>query len=88
MYYINTNENTKPFHFNSFLVWKAQLILLCIYSKGDIFARKVTWYFISVYIINVHYFCIYINCAQLLVWCFFPNFNYMYMHEKEFIISN
>ena len=89
--------NTKPFHFNSFLVWKARFILLiyfilhllcvvawpdspeqmssslaypassssrascactCSHSKGhgyfhmwryQVFARKLTWYFIGVY---------------------------------------
>ena len=47
--------NTKPFHFNSFLVWKAWFI--CSHSKGDIFTcediKFSHEYFIDVYIINI-----------------------------------
>ena len=37
---------TKPFHFNSFLVWKTRFT-----HTYEVFARKLTWYFIGVYII-------------------------------------
>ena len=35
--------NTKPFHFNSFLVWKAGL--LCSHSNGDIFTCEYNMLF-------------------------------------------
>ena len=47
--------NTEPFHFNSFLVWKAWFIMqiTCYFHlwRYQVFARKLTWYFIGVYII-------------------------------------
>ena len=57
--------NTKPFHFYSFLVWKARFhdvaIAKVIFShvkitcyfhiwRYQVFARKLTWYFIGFYI--------------------------------------
>ena len=58
--------NTKPFHFNSFLVWKARFIIFVAKAKVmfshlkitcyfhmwryQVFAWKLTWYLIGVYI--------------------------------------
>ena len=65
-YYINTNEI--PNHFTLIVFWCERRDLLCSHSNGDIFtcednrlfshvryqvfAWKLTWYFIGVYIIN------------------------------------
>ena len=35
------------------VVWCERRDLLCSHRNGDIFARKLTWYFIGVHIINV-----------------------------------
>ena len=60
--------NAKPFHFNSFLVWKAQLILLCSHSKGDIFTCEDNMLFSHVKISSFR-----MKAHLVFHWCLYNN---------------
>ena len=62
--------NTKPFHFNSFLIWKARFIMGS-HSKGDIFTCEENMLFSHVNISSfrakahlVFHWCLYNNKSQ------------------------
>ena len=51
------NTNELPNQFNLIVFWCERRYLLCSHGNGDIFsvfARKLTWYFIGVYIIKMY----------------------------------
>ena len=60
---------TKPFHFNSFVVWKARL--LCSHSSGDIFTREDNMLFSHVKISSFR-----AKAHLVFHWCLYNNIFY------------